>query len=152
MCTTRRRLFFSGVGQAVGGDDDKAAVGQDLAAFFDIGAGKADHQGDLHLHLFDRLDDTLGDPVAAVDTGKDVDQNGFDSFIRKHQIKRLGDTLGAGAAADIEEVGGFTTGMFDHVHGRHRQTGAVDDAADVAVEPDVTQATVGGVTLALVFL
>jgi hypothetical protein len=39
-----------------------------------------------------------------------------------------------------------------HVHGRHRQAGAVDHAADVAVQRHVVQADFVGDVLALVFL
>ena len=52
------------------------------------------------------------------------------------RLNAFGDLLGAGAAADIEEVGRLAAVELDRVHRRHRQTGAVDDAADVAVELD----------------
>jgi hypothetical protein len=43
-------------------------------------------------------------------------------------------TARRGAAADIEEVGRLAAVQLDDVHGRHRQAGAVDHAADVAVQ------------------
>ena len=42
--------------------------------------------------------------------------------------------------------------MLDHVHGRHREPGAVDDAADVAVERHVVEPVLGGLGLARIFL
>ena len=44
-----------------------------------------------------------------------------------------------GAAADVEEVGGLAAVELDDVHRRHGQAGAVDHAADVAVELDVVE-------------
>ena len=43
------------------------------------------------------------------------------------------------AAADVEEVGRLAAVELDDVHRRHREAGAVDHAADVAVERDVVQ-------------
>ena len=42
-----------------------------------------------------------------------------------------------GAAADVEEVRRLAAVQLDDVHRAHRQAGAVDQAADVAVELDV---------------
>ena len=42
--------------------------------------------------------------------------------------------------------------MLDDVHRRHRQTGAVDQAGDVAVQADVVQVELGGGDLAGIFL
>ena len=53
--------------------------------------------------------------------------------------KALLDLLGVGAAADVEEVGRLAAGQLDDVHRRHGQAGAVDHAADRAVEADVVQ-------------
>ena len=44
------------------------------------------------------------------------------------------------AAADVEEVRRLAAGALDEVHRRHRQAGAVDHAADVAVELDEADA------------
>jgi hypothetical protein len=45
-----------------------------------------------------------------------------------------------GAAAHVEEVGGLAAVVLDGVHGGHGEAGAVDEAADVAVELDVGEA------------
>ena len=43
-------------------------------------------------------------------------------------------------AADVEEIGRLGAVKLDDVHGGHGQAGAVDQAADVAVEGDVVEA------------
>src|SRR5690606_6743762 len=68
------------------------------------------------------------------------------------QLERLGDALLGRAAADVQEVGRFATMQLDHVHGRHGKTGAVDHAADVAVQGDVVEVVLGRLDLGLVFL
>ena len=50
------------------------------------------------------------------------------------------DLLGVRRAADVEEVRGLAAVVLDQVHRRHREAGAVDHAADVAVELDVREA------------
>ena len=49
------------------------------------------------------------------------------------------DLLLAGIAANVQEVGGRAAVQLDDVHGRHRQTGAVDHATDLPIQPDVVQ-------------
>ena len=57
-----------------------------------------------------------------------------------------------GAAADVEEVGGLHAVELDDVHGRHGEAGAVDHAADLAVELDVVEVVLGGLDLGGVLL
>ena len=52
--------------------------------------------------------------------------------------------LGTGASADIEKVRRHASRVFNDVHGRHCQAGAVDHAAHVAVEFDVIEAVLRG--------
>ncbi len=47
------------------------------------------------------------------------------------------DLLLRGAAADVAEIGGEGAVQLDDVHRRHGEAGAVDHAADIAVELDV---------------
>ena len=76
----------------------------------------------------------------------------FDLRVLQHDLERLGHLLGRGAAADVEEVGRLAAEQLDGVHGRHRQAGAVDQAADVAVELDVGEVELAGLDLGRVFL
>ena len=64
----------------------------------------------------------------------------------------VGDLFLVGAAADIEEVGGAAAGVLDDVHGGHGEAGAVDHAADIAVELDVIEAEFRGFDLEGIFL
>ena len=57
-----------------------------------------------------------------------------------------------GAAADVEEVRRLLAVELDDVHGRHGEAGAVDHAADRAVERDVGEVVLRGLDLLLVLL
>ena len=131
---------------------DFAGLGQDSPALFDIGARQPHHQRDLDAHFMDRLDDAFGHPVAAVDAGENVDEDRLDILVGQNRAERFRHALRRSAAADIEEVGGLAAGDLDHVHGRHGEPGAVDDAADIAVETDIGKAAVAGEGLARVLL
>jgi len=58
----------------------------------------------------------------------------LDLGVLQHDLEGFGHLLGGGAAAHVEEVGGLAAKQLDGVHRRHRQAGAVDQAADVAVQ------------------
>ncbi len=49
-----------------------------------------------------------------------------------------------GVAADVQEVGGRAAVQLDDVHGSHGQAGAVDHAADAALQADVVQVELAG--------
>ena len=76
----------------------------------------------------------------ADDAAEDVDQHGLHLRVGEQDAERVRDLLLRGAAADVEEVRRLAAVELDDVHGRHRQAGAVDHAADVAVELDVVEA------------
>ena len=92
-----------------------------------------------------RLDDAARDVVAARDAAEDVEQDrahaaaAVAARVAGDDLERRGHLLGVRRAADVEEVGRLAAVVLDQVHGRHRQPGAVHDAADVAVELDVGQ-------------
>src|SRR3546814_8308569 len=75
----------------------------------------------------------------------------LDGRARRDQLERLGDLLGRGAAADVKEVRRLATVQLDDVHGRHRQTGAIDHAADVAFERHVVEVVLGGRAFDFIF-
>ena len=66
--------------------------------------------------------------------------------------KAFGDRLLRRRAADVEEVGRLRAVELDDVHRRHRQAGAVDHAADLAVELDVVEVELRGLDLERVLL
>ena len=59
--------------------------------------------------------------------------------VGEHEPEGGGDALSRGAAADVEEIRRTGARVLDHVHRRHRQTRAIDDAADFAVQSDVVE-------------
>src|SRR5690606_7475723 len=144
------RLFDGGYdaggrfGHGVGADDGQPRVGQHLLAQFFVGALHADHQRHVQVDRLARGDHAFGDDVAAHDAAKNVDQNGLHALVLEHDLEGFGDFLGRGAAADVQEVGGLAAEQLDGVHGGHGQAGAVDQAADVAVELDVGQIELAG--------
>ena len=67
-------------------------------------------------------------------------------------LERRRHLLLAGAAADVEEVRRRRAVELDDVHGRHREAGAVDHAADGAVERHVVEVVFRRLDLLLVLL
>ena len=84
-------------------------------------------------------DHAFGDDVATHDAAEDVHQDGFQARVFQHDLEGFGDLLGGCAAADVQEVGRLAAEQLDGVHGGHGQAGAVHQAADVAVQRDVSQ-------------
>ena len=117
-----------------------------------VRADDPDDHRDVALLRRPRLDQAARDLVAAGDAAEDVDEDGVDLRVGQDDPHRRGDLVGARPAADVEEVGRLAAGPLDEVHRRHRQAGAVDHAADRAVELDEGQAglarlAVGGILL-----
>ena len=86
------------------------------------------------------LDQPARDLVAAGDPAEDVDEDRVDLRVGEDEPHRRRDLVGPRAAADVEEVRGLAAGALHEVHRRHREAGAVDHAADRAVELDERQA------------
>src|SRR4029078_612715 len=97
-------------------------------------------------------DDAFGDRVAAHDAAEDVDEDRLHLRGGEHDLERLGHLLGRGAAADVEEVRRLAAEQLDRVHRRRGGAGAVDEAADVAVELDVGEVELARLDLGRVFL
>ncbi len=125
---------------------------QDALAEIDIGAFEADDERDMQIDLACRGDDTLRDDVTAHDTAKDVDQDALDIRIAQNQLERRRHPLARRAAADIEEIRRSGAVQFDDVHRRHRQAGAIDHAADIAVELEIVKPVPAGLDLGRVLL
>ena len=94
----------------------------------------------------------VGDGVALHDAAEDVDEDPLHLRVGGDDLERRGHLLGGGAAADVEEVRRLAAVVLDDVHGRHRQAGAVDHAADVAVELDVGEVVLLGLDLRRILL
>ena len=100
----------------------------------------------------DRRDDPFRQHVAAQDAAENIDQHRLDALVRHQDAERVLDLFGVGAAADIQEVRRLASGQLDDVHRRHGQAGAVDHAADRAVELDVIQRILRRFDLERIFL
>ena len=98
------------------------------------------HNRRPQIHTLNHTDQTLCNRVTPHDAPEDIHKDGGDFGIRGDEVKGLLDGLRGGAAAHVEEVGGLAAVEFDDVHGRHGEAGAVDEAADVAVEFDEVEA------------
>src|SRR5690349_2574532 len=85
------------------------------------------------------LDQASSDLVTTGDPPEDVDEDRVDLRVGEDQPHRVGHLVGSRATADVEEVRRLAAGPLDEVHGGHRQPGAVDHAADRAVELDEGQ-------------
>ena len=110
-----------------------------FAALLDVGPFQPHDHRHLEADLLERRHQRRGDRVALHDAAEDVDQHapsrsGRDSRMRNASMH----LVLVRAAADVEEVGRLAAVVLDDVHRAHRQAGAVDQAADVAVEADVS--------------
>ena len=122
------------------------------ARLLGVGALEPHHHRHLHAHVLHRVDDALGDQVAAHDAAEDVDQDGAHLRVGQDQLEGRGHALAGRAAAHVEEVGRLAAVQLDEVHGRHRQPRAVHHAGDVAVERDVVEVVLAGTALHRIFL
>jgi hypothetical protein len=101
-----------------------------------VGTGQPYHDRHLDRELRQRGLDAVGDIVGAGDPAEDIEQDGLDLGIAGDDPEGVDDLLRIRAAADIQEVGRLAAVVLHQVHGGHGQAGAVDHAADVAVELD----------------
>src|SRR5690606_12669639 len=75
------------------------------------------------------------------------DEDALDLRVGGDDLEGRRDLVLAGAAADVAEVGRLLAVQLDDVHRRHGQTGAVDHAADVAVEGHIGEVPLRGLDL-----
>ena len=119
--------------------DLEAGVGDNLAAFFDVGAFEAEDDRQLHVQLLRCGDDCGSENVDAQNAAEDVDEDRLNVRVGEKDAEGVFDLLLVGAAAYVEEVCGLAAGVLDDVHRRHGEAGAVDHAGDGAVELDVVE-------------
>ena len=86
------------------------------------------------------LQQGIGDRRAAHDAAENVHQHGLHLGVADQNAKGLGHLLHVGPAAHVEEIGRLAAVELDEVHRAHGQPGAVDQAADVAVQLHEAQA------------
>jgi hypothetical protein len=144
--------FFRGVAKVVRRDDRQARIRQNVLAQVHVGALQAHHQRYVERNLARGRDHAFGDHVATHDAAENVDQDALHVGVREDDLERRGNPLLGGTAADVEEVCRRAAAQLDDVHGRHGQPGAIDHAADRAVELDVVEFVARGLELHGVFL
>jgi hypothetical protein len=144
--------LLGGIAEIVGRQDRQAGLAHDLLAQLDVGALQPNDQRHVQADLARGGDDAFRDHVATHDAAEDVDQDAFDVRVRQDDLERRGDALARGAAADIEEVRRLAAIELDDVHGRHGKAGAVDHAADIAVELHVVEIVLRGFELGRILL
>ena len=118
-------------------------LADDFLALFNVGAFEAHDQRNLKADRLYRRDHAARDDVAFHDAAEDVDQNALHLRVGGDDLERRRHLLLGGAAADIEEVRRLFAVKLDDVERRHGKAGAVDHAADGAVEGDVGEIVLG---------
>ena len=124
--------------QRVGGD--QVRLRQDRLRLLGVGAHDANHHRHVALEQAARLDDAAGHLIAPRDAAEDVDQDGLHVRVVQDDPEGGRHAVRLGPAADVQEVGRLAARQLDQVHGRHGQPGAVDHAADAAVQLDEVDA------------
>lgn len=140
------RLLSSAL-EIVDGEDLHARVVDELVGSLHVGALETGNDGDLEVKRLDRVDETVGDGVAADDTTENVDKDGGNLGVAGDELKGLPNGRGGSTTTDVKEIGGLAAVELDDVHGSHGETGAVDEAANVTVELDEIEAGLGGANL-----
>ena len=126
--------------------------GDDLLAERDIGAFEPHHERHRRPTSFTAATTPSAMTSHRMMPPKILTRMPFTLRVRGDDLERGGDLLLGGAAADIEEVGRHFAVELDDVHGRHGEAGAVDHAADGAVERDVVEIVARRLDLLRVFL
>src|SRR6266704_1890411 len=80
---------------------------EELLPFLYLAAVHPDHDGEGAVDLGGRLDDSLGDHVAAHDAAEDVDEHPFDVLVLEDDLERLRHLLPSSSPPHVEEVGRF---------------------------------------------
>src|SRR5690606_37676211 len=117
-----------------------------LAQLF-IRSFHADHERDAQIYRLASADHAFGNDVATHDAAKDIDKNRLYTFVLEHDLKGFGHFFSRSAAAHIQEVGWLAAEQLDGVHGSHRQTRPVHQAANVAVQLNISQIEFAGFDL-----
>ena len=85
------------------------------------------------------FNNTFGNDVAFHNAAEDIDQDNFDFRLSQHDFKSRRNFFRRSSSSDIKEVIRLTAEQFDRVHGRHCETGAVNQTRDITVELNVLE-------------
>src|SRR6516225_6597410 len=131
--------LLRGIVEIVGRRHVEIGLRDDLLAEFDIGAFEPYHQRHAQAHFLHCGDDTLGNHVAFHDAAENIDQDALNVVIRRDDLEGGHHFFFGRAAADIKKIGRRLAVKLNDVHGGHGEAGAVDHAADGAVERDIIE-------------
>src|SRR5918995_3598085 len=126
-------------------------LGEESSPFLRVGPGKTDDNRHLDRDALQCFRNALRDDIAPRDAAEDIDQDGAHVRVGGDETECLGHLIGARTAADVKEIRGLAAMKHDRVHRGHGQTGAIDDAADVAAELDERDPGLARVELGRVF-
>ena len=125
-------------------------MGKQVVTLSRVGSGETRDHGQAGVPSRKRRQQTAGYLVAARDAAEDRTKQDPHTIVAEQDLKRLGDPLTGGAAADVEEVGGPAAGCLDTVKQAHHQAGAVTQHADLPGKRDVGKAGFLGTALTLI--
>ena len=101
----------------------------------------------LQLNWFASVDNSIGDGSTVDNSTKHIDKDRLDLVVLGDDTECFLDLMFLNTASNIQEVCGFSPVQLDDVHGGHGEAGAVDQAANVAVQLNVVEAVLGGLHL-----
>ena len=131
--------FLGGVGHRAAGDEGEAGGIEGGFAGDDVVAFEADDEGERETDFLDGFDDAGGDDVAIHDATENVDEDGLHVRIAQDDLERRGNLILRSPTTHVQEVGRHAAEVLDDVHGGHGQTGTIDHAGNVAIQPDIIQ-------------
>mmetsp|Transcript_11203 Transcript_11203/g.19137 ORF Transcript_11203/g.19137 Transcript_11203/m.19137 type:complete len:360 (+) Transcript_11203:128-1207(+) len=123
-----------------------------LSGLFDLVALQSNHQRHSHGNDLGRVDDTLSNHVTSHNTTKNIDQNRFDLWVLIQDLKRFRDLLLGRTATHVQKVGRTASMQLNNIHGRHSETSSIDQAANVAIQPNIVQIGLRSTHFSRIFL
>src|SRR6202049_871067 len=126
------------LGRGLRGED--ARLLKQAAPLFFHGSGHTHHERLGDVQLVARGDDAASDFVPSRDPAEHVDEDPAHLGVEQHHLERVAHALRVRTPTDVEKVSGLAAVLLDEVERVHRQTCAVTDAADVAIEVHVGEA------------
>src|SRR5690606_39365176 len=112
----------------------EARVTQDLFTCFDVGPLKTNNKRNGETQFLGCRYNALGNHVALHDPAKDINENALYLVGGENHLKGFGHHLFGCATTHIKEVSWLPSIVFDDIHGAHGKSGAIDQAANIAIQ------------------
>ena len=139
----RRDNLLRGIKDVVGGNQAQSTFIQSLLASLDVIALQTNYQRNADMSFASGLDNAVCDDIAVHNSAENIDQDALDVLVAQNDSKGCGDLLLTGAPSHVQEVGWFAASKLYDVHRRHGQSCSIDEAGNVAIQPDIIQAMLG---------